>query len=107
GNKKNEKINTNNMDTGDLSDRAYKAILKAILVEAEKFNHDLTLQFGLLSDECENESIFIKKSASLINEMIKYDASELDDMFFGNPPSKKEFHITLKKIMDNIQKIKK
>ena len=36
------------IDTDDLSDRTYKAIL----LEAEKFHHDLTLQFGLLSGEC-------------------------------------------------------
>ena len=32
------------MDTGDLSEEAYRAIM----IEAEIFNHDLTLQFGLL-----------------------------------------------------------
>ena len=90
------------MDTNDLSNRTYKAIL----VEAEKFNHDLTLQFGLLSNACENETIFIKKSEMLIAEMIKYDASDIDDMFFGNPPSKKDFHTALQKIKENIQKLK-
>lgn len=33
------------MDTDDLSNEVYNVIL----VEAEKFNHDFTLQFGLLS----------------------------------------------------------
>ncbi len=32
------------MDTDDLSEKTYRAIM----VEAERFNHDLTLQFGLL-----------------------------------------------------------
>jgi len=33
------------MDTDDLTNKTYNAILG----EAEKFHHDLTLQFGLLS----------------------------------------------------------
>lgn len=90
------------MDTDDLSDKTYKAIL----VEAEKFNHDLTLQFGLLSYQCEDEKDFITQSEFLINEMLKYGGTDLDDMFFGNPPGKKEFHATLKKIADNIKKLK-
>jgi hypothetical protein len=31
------------MDTDDLSREAYQAVI----IEAEKFNHDLTLRFGL------------------------------------------------------------
>ena len=33
------------MDTDDLSNETYKAVI----IEAEKFNHDLTLQFGILA----------------------------------------------------------
>jgi hypothetical protein len=83
------------MDTGDLSEEAYRAIM----IEAEKFNHDLTLQFGLLSIECENEDVFIEKSLILIEEMKKYDEIDLDDMFFGNPPKIKDFHLALQKIV--------
>jgi hypothetical protein len=36
------------MDTGDLSEETYRAIM----IETEVFNHDLTLQFGLLSGYC-------------------------------------------------------
>ena len=61
------------MDTGDLSEETYRAIL----IEAENFNHDLTLQFGLLSGECKDENDFIKKSILLIEEMKKFDA--IDD----------------------------
>lgn len=45
------------IDTRDLSDKAYKAIM----IEAEKFNHDLTLKFGLLSYDCKDENDFIAK----------------------------------------------
>lgn len=86
------------MDTDDLSDKTYKAII----VEAEKFNHNLTLQFGLLSYQCKDEKDFIAKSEKLINEMLKYNKNEMDDMFFGNPPSKSNFHIALNKIASNI-----
>ncbi len=53
------------MDTGDLSEETHRAIM----VETEMFNHDLTLQFGLLSGDCINEDDFIEKSVQLINEM--------------------------------------
>jgi len=49
------------MDTGDLTTKTYKAILS----EAEKFHPNLTLQFGLLSYDCNNEAEFIKKSAAV------------------------------------------
>lgn len=42
------------MDTDDLSEEAYKGVM----LEAEKFNHDLTLQFGLRSEDCLDEDEF-------------------------------------------------
>ena len=90
------------MDTGDLSEETYQAIM----IEAEKFNHDLTLQFGLLSEECKDEEDFIEKSIQLIEEMKNYDEIDLDDMFFGNPPKMKDFHNALKRIIENIKKVK-
>ncbi len=91
------------MDTGDLSEEAHLAIM----VEAERFNHDLTLQFGLLSYHCKDEDDFIEKSILLIAKMKKYDEYEIDDMFSGNPPQKAEFHKTLVKILKNIEELKK
>lgn len=91
------------MDTGDLSEETRRAIL----IEAEMFNHDLTLQFGLLSGECENEEVFIQKSLELIEEMQKYDEFDLDDMFFGNPPEMKDFHTVLKRMIENIKEVRK
>jgi hypothetical protein len=86
------------VDTDDLTHETYNAIM----LEAERFNHDLTLQFGLLSYECENEDDFIVKSKWLINEMLEYEEDDLDDIFFGNPPDIKDFHKALKKISNNI-----
>ncbi len=76
------------------------------MIEAESFSHDLTLQFGLLSADCKNEEEFISKSLNLIKEMKTYDEIDLDDMFFGNPPKIKEFHIILSKLTENIKKVK-
>lgn len=86
------------MDTGDLTSKTYKAIM----IEAERFHHDLTLQYGLLSYERKNEIDFIKVSLELTHEMMEYDENDLEDMFFGSPPGKYEFHDALKKILANI-----
>lgn len=91
------------IDTDDLIDKTYKAIM----IEAERFDHNLTLQFGLLSYECKDEPDFIKKSKHLINRMLKYDKGQIDDMFFGEPPAKNEFHKALNKISENILSIEK
>ena len=91
------------MDTGDLSEETYRAIM----IEAEMFNHDLTLQFGLLSGNFKDENDFVEQSTQLINEMKKYDGIDLDDMFFGNPPEMNKFQKTLNKILDNIVELKK
>ncbi len=90
-----------NFDTDDLSDESYNAIMR----EAERFHHDLTLQFGLLSSECSDENMFIEMSEKLAKEMLTYDDADIDDMFFGNPPRKKDFHEALKKILNNISKL--
>jgi len=89
------------IDTGDLSDKTYKATLS----EAERFHHDLTLQFGLLSDECNDEAMFIKKSEELVREMMTYDESEMDDIFFDDPPPRTEFRNALKRILSNISRL--
>ena len=90
------------IDTGDLTDEIYNALM----IEAERFNHDLTLQFGLLSYECDGEKDFILKSKELIAEMLRYNNADIDDMFFGNPPKTKDFHQALHKILFNISKLK-
>jgi hypothetical protein len=76
------------------------------MIESERFNHDLTLQFGLLSGECKDEEDFIEKSIQLIEEMKNFDEIDLDDMFFGNPPIINGFHNALRKIIKNINEVK-
>lgn len=90
------------MDTGDLSQQSYRAIM----IEAERFHHDLTIQFGVLSGDCKNEGDFIQKSEALVKKMLKYNEYQMDWIFFGNPPNKKDFHKALNRIFENIQKVK-
>ena len=77
------------------------------MIEAEMLNHDLALQFGLLSCHCKGKNDFIEKSIQLISEMETYDHADLDDMFFGNPPKVNKFQTALKGIFDNIVELKK
>ena len=91
------------MDTDDLSEETYQAII----LEAERFNHDLTLQFGLLSYKCQEEKEYLEKSIILIGKMKKLDEIDLEDMFFGNPPGMDQLHQVLDKILVNIEEVKK
>ena len=90
------------MDTDDLSRETYRAII----IEADKFNHDLTLQFGLLSGECLDEQEFIDKSEQLIKELKTADSEDLEFIFFGNVPNLAKLNKALDKIIDNIAKVK-
>ncbi len=45
------------MNTDDLSREAYKAVM----IEAEKFDHDLTLRFGVLASQCDNEDEYLQE----------------------------------------------
>jgi len=92
----------NHIDTDVLSDKTYKAILR----EAERFNHDLTRQFGLLSYCFATEQEYISKSKELIEETFEYNEADVDDIFYGNPPEKKDFHAALTRIKVNIEKLK-
>jgi hypothetical protein len=89
------------IDTADLSDKTHDAIM----IEAENFDHNLTLQFGLLSYECSDEIDFIKKSKALINELLSYDNEDINDVFFGEPPTRQAFHKALNKILKNIEEL--
>ena len=91
------------IDTDDLTDATYNAIMR----EADRFDDNLTLQFGLLSYECKDEKEFILKSELLIRKMLRYNADSLDNMFFGEPPSKADFQAVLHKILANLEELKK
>ena len=89
------------MDTDDLSRETYKAII----IEAEKFNHDLTLRFGVMADSCKNEEEYINKSLRLIDSLRKANKAVLTELFFGDLPDIPKLNSTLDKIEKNISKV--
>jgi len=90
------------MDTDDLSRESYEGIL----IEAEKLTHDLTLQFGVLSGDCKNETEYLDKAEKLTREIMQSEDWELDDLFWGNPPEKEKLEFTCRKILENIENVK-
>ena len=91
------------MDTDDLSTESYKGII----IEAEKFNHDLTLQFGVMASSCKNEKEYLLKAKKLIKEIRGLDQDELSDVFFGSLPDRHVLLLTLDKILVNISDVEK
>lgn len=91
------------MDTDNLSTEAYQGII----IEAEKFNHDLTLQFGVLASHCKDEEDYLNKASNLISELRTLDKEELIDVFFGNLPDIKSLNLTLERIIENINQVRK
>jgi hypothetical protein len=91
------------MDTDELSNEIYKAII----IEAERFNHDLTLRFGLLAGKCKNEQEYIDNAEALIEYLKKADQEFLSMVFFGIIPELNELFDTLNRISRNIQRVKK
>lgn len=93
------------MDTDDLS----RATYCGIIIEAEKFNHDLTLQFGVLASRCENDDDYLNKAENLIQKWYNVEDFEyiIDDIFFGEYVDPGKFLETLHKISANIIEIRK
>jgi len=91
------------MDTDYLSNETYQATL----IEAERFNHNLTLYFGLLSKKCKNEQEFIEKAEQLLHDFKEAKTKELFDAFFGEGIDMDEFHKTIDKIFKNLEEVKK
>jgi len=65
------------MDTDDLSNEAYKGII----FEAEKFDHSLTLRFGVLAKDCEKEEDYFKQAEELIEALRNADDIDLEWVF--------------------------
>ncbi len=91
------------MDTDNLSNETYEAII----TEAENFDHDLTLQFGVLSVSCKDEYEYIEKARKLIHKMKKMGEDELSDIFTGSVPDSDELHATLDQMLANIEYVNK
>jgi hypothetical protein len=89
------------MDTRNLSDITYNAIIK----EAEQAHPDLALQFGLLAKISADESDFLDKSLRLTELMAGYSEDEADAIFLEDPLSITAFHEAITKINSNIRRI--
>ena len=96
-------VQGNKMDTDELSEETYFGIFS----EAELFDHNLTLQFGLLSYQCNSEEEYLKGALELIEEIRNYSRDELEEIFFGEPFDKKLLFKTLDKIIINIENVRK
>ena len=92
------------MDTDDLSRNTYNAII----IEAEKFHHDLTLQFGILSGGIGTEDEYLTVAESMIKNWIKNKRLDdvIDDIFHDNQPNKADFKKCLDKILSNINNVR-
>ncbi len=93
------------MDTNDLSQETYRAIIDT----SERFHRDLTLQFGVLAEDCQTDNEFLDESESMIKEWLtEWDLEEaIMEIFFDNPPSKKDFKKILNKLLINIKNVRK
>jgi hypothetical protein len=93
------------MDTDDLSIPTYKGII----LESEKFNHDLTLQFGVMASICKDDDDYLKNAEALIKDWLQKDDFEnlVYNIFFGQKVNEDAFRNTLAKILCNISEIRK
>jgi len=67
------------MDIDDLSTECYNGVI----LEAEKFNHNLTIHFGVLASSCKNEEEYLLNAKRLINKKRELNEYDLEDMLFG------------------------
>jgi predicted nucleic acid-binding protein len=93
------------MDTDDLSIPTYNGII----IEAEKFNHDLTLQFGVLASNCKDDDDYLNQTETMIKNWLKVDDFEevIAYIFYGAPVDEEEFKKTLHLLLSNIAEIRK
>jgi len=93
------------MDTDDLSIPTYNGIL----TEAEKFNRNLTLQFGVLASQCKDDDDYLDKAGILIKEWLNEEDFDdiIDNVFYGESVDYAEFKKILEKIITNIAEIRK
>jgi len=93
------------MDTDDLSIPTYNGII----IEAERFNHNLTLHFGVLASRCKNDDDYLNKAEALIKKWLKTKDMFylMEDVFFGEPANEEEFKQILNKLLSNIDEIRK
>ena len=89
------------MDTDDLSKDAYRAVI----VESDRLHPDLTLKFGLLSEDCADEAEFLDECKLLALELKQLKPHDFAHVFFDNPPDMSALKKTLDLILQNIDKV--
>ena len=90
------------MDTDELSEETYNAVL----ISAEKFNHNLTLQFGLLANECINDDDYLQKAKQLIAEWRLDLPDSINKIFFDvKKPKISSFECILSELQNEIEKV--
>ncbi len=92
------------MDTDDLSKETYDAII----IASDRFHHDLSLQFGVLSGDCKSEEEYLIATENMIKGWMKDSGLDeaIDDIFFDIPPEIKNFKRQLEKLLENISNVK-
>lgn len=67
------------------------------------------MQFGVLASDCESDDEYLDHADSMINEWLTdWDLEDvMMDIFFDDPPGKKEFKKVLENILTNIEKVRK
>jgi hypothetical protein len=85
------------MDTDDLSIETYNAII----MTSEKFDSDLTLQFGLLAEKCGDDNDYLIKAKKLIADWRGNLDFAQEDIFFGE---RKSTNVILEKVLIKIEK---
>jgi len=91
------------MDTDDLSEEAYKAII----VNSELFHHNLTLQFGVLSSSCDDENEYLEQSLFMIEDWVSDIEIAVNDIFYENIPLISKFRSVLIELKNSIIEVQK
>lgn len=90
------------MDTDDLSREAYQAVL----IEAERFHHNLTIHFGVLAGDCETEEEFLAASEKMTNNIKKAKPKDIKYFLFDEVKDLTALPATLDKILANIARVR-
>ncbi len=90
------------MDTDDLSNETYEAVI----IEAERFHHNLTLHFGVLADDCDTDDEYLDAAEKLVKKIMKAKPHQLEDLFYGEVDDTSALPVTLEKMLENIARIR-
>jgi hypothetical protein len=90
------------MDTDELSEETYRAVL----ITAENFNHNLTLQFGVLASVCNDDNDYLQKAKQLIKKWRTDLPGSIDEIFFDvKKPEISSFENVLAELEGEFEKL--